>query len=57
MQFACVLDFHNDDFTFGILRLYINTIELVICSLLVPFAFQNLDYFYFLIQEHREETF
>ena len=56
MQFACVLNFHNDDFTFGILRLYINTIELVICSLLVPFAFQNLDYFYFLIQEHREET-
>ena len=41
IQFTSVLYFHNDDFSFAVLRLDVCTVELVISSQLIVFAYSG----------------
>ena len=41
MYFAGVLDFDDDDFVFAVLCFDVDTVELVVGTLLIPFAFED----------------
>jgi len=56
MNFASVLDFDDDDLTFTIQRLDIDTIKLVIDTFLVTFAFENFENTDLFPQHDSQET-
>ena len=57
IQFTSVLYFHNDDFSFAVLRLDVYTVELVISSQLIAFTFEDFHYFHLFIQQYRQQPF
>ncbi len=54
---ACVLYFDDDYFILAVFGLYVHTVELVVGTGLVSFAFQNLDDGYLFAQQHGEKAF
>ena len=56
MDFACVLDFDNDDLAFAVERLDVNAIELIVSAFLIALAFEDFHDFDLFTQHNSQET-
>ena len=56
VQFAGLLNLHDDDLILAVLGLDVNTVELVVRVFLVAFAFQNFNDMDWLAEEHRYQS-
>lgn len=56
MQFACILDFDEDDFAFTVQGFDVDAVELVVGAFLVAFAFEDFDDLDFFVQHDGQET-
>ena len=56
MQFACVLDFDEDDFALAIQGFDIDAVELVVGAFLVAFTFEDFNDLNFFVQHDGQET-
>ena len=56
IQFTCILDFYYNDIALAIFGLDVNSIELVVFSLLVTFAFQYVNDFDWFPYKYGKET-
>ena len=50
IKFARLLYFHDDNISFGIFGLDVNSVVLVVLCIWVALAFENFDDFHFLVQ-------